>query len=1223
MLEMFFTSPEIASALYVSGTYAWPLVSLSVLIAVFSSMMALQMAGLAQLAQTRLHQQLALLSGSVALGVGIWSMHFIGILAYSFCATASYSKLLTGMSMLPGILASWFALNLLSKDTFSRKELLISGTVMGAGIGLMHYSGMAAIHMPYLMRYDTGWFLLSIVVAVCMAMLALWIRFDLKQRGRLSNLQAILIGGCVMGLAISAMHYTGMAAARFIGVSGSAALTGGEENNYLALIIAIVTLVASGLTLAANILLRLRQLYQRMQENEERLRAIVDTALDGIITIDARGQILAANDAACRMFGWQAGALIGRNVLVLMPESYHSRPADFFADFLAADSQQLVGQSREITARRADGSVFPIRLAVGQARTMREQFFVGFVTDISDRITLQTELQERETKYRTLIANIPGVSFRSRVDTAWTKIFISESVLALTGWAQEDFMTQQVSYADLIHPNDIDAVRSKVAAALEQRVSYSIEYRIRRKDGSERWLSESAGGVYGEDGQALWIDGVMLDITASKQQAAEYQGIVLAIRKSLAVAEFDMQGNILDVNENFEKLTGYSVEELRGQSHKLLCTAEEAVSAEYAEFWRNLRAGQFQSGEFYREGKQGKKVWLQAAYNPILDIDGKPWKVVKLASDLAQRKAIEQDLIAAKEVAEQASAAKGMFLANMSHEIRTPMNAIIGFTEILLKTALDQKQLSYLKTVKLSARSLLGLLNDILDTAKLERGAIELEIRDFSLHELCEQLISTFRIQADSKRIRLEHYYGQDCPVFIRSDELRLRQILTNILGNAVKFTEQGQVTLTVNRTASRLHFVIEDSGIGIAEDRLDNIFAPFAQADASMSRRFGGTGLGTTIAKQLVDLMEGEIRVSSVLGQGSRFEVIIPLVEGHGADVYKVLRQAELPALSILIADDVPENLELLRLMLEDKGHTVVAANGGQAAIDACDAAPFDVVLMDVQMPGIDGLEATRRIIASAVASMKPSPAVIALTASVLSKDRDAAIAAGMRGFATKPVNLPELEDEIMRVLGYALRQPATAPELTPARTAAASDGWLDWNGALSRWREPDSLLKAIANFVGNPALLSGLNEAAPAGEIAATAHRIKGAAANLGLSRVQAAAASIEHHPVCEAGAVQALAQALEQVRDELAKLHSESTPQAGAAQAAIVVDVPALLQRLQQAFKHSSFDDEAVSQLLPVLDAAQAASLQAALDDFDFEQAHKLVNSLMQMYAAPVSP
>ncbi|WP_202412136.1 PAS domain S-box protein [Duganella fentianensis] len=1219
MLEYFFTSPGISDALYVSGSYSLPLVSLSILIAVFSSMMAMQMAGLARQAETRLHKQFALLSGSVALGVGIWSMHFIGILAYSFCATVSYSKLLTAMSMVPGILASWFALNLLSKDDFSRRELLVSGTVMGAGIGLMHYSGMAAIHMAYLLRYDSGWFLLSLVVAVGMAVLALWIRFDLQQRGRLGNLPAILIGGTVMGLAISAMHYTGMAAARFISLSGTDEVISGEENHYLALIIAIVTVIASGLILAGNFLLRMRQLYNRMQENEERLRAIVDTALDGIITIDSRGTVLAANAAVSRMFGWSSEALIGRNVHVLMPEPYHSKHNQFIADFLATGNAKVIGQSREVMARRADGTTFPIRLAVGQAHTMREQFFVGFVTDISERITMQTELQEREAKYRTLIANIPGVSFRSRVDAEWSKIFISDSVLALTGWGREEFMSKRVSYADLIHRNDIDAVRTAVANALEQRVSYSIEYRILRRDGSERWLSESAGGVYGEDGKALWIDGVMLDITASKIQAAEYQGIVMAIRKSLAMAEFDMQGNILDVNENFEKLSGYSLDELRGKNHKLLCTPAEAASEEYAVFWQKLREGRFQSGEYQRVGKHGKKVWLQAAYNPILDTDGKPWKVVKLAADLAQRKAIEQDLISAKDVAEQASAAKGMFLANMSHEIRTPMNAIIGFTEILLKTELDQKQLGYLKTVKQSARSLLGLLNDILDTAKLERGAIELEEHDFSLHDLCEQLINTFRLQAEAKHIRLDYHYAADCPVFIRSDELRLRQILTNILGNAVKFTEQGQVTLNVTAAAGQLHFVIDDTGIGIAEDRIQSIFAPFTQADASMSRRFGGTGLGTTIAKQLVDLMDGEITVSSVLGQGSRFEVIIPLTVGNAARVAKVVPQTALPHLRILIADDVAENLELLRLMLEDKGHQVVAANGGQAALDACKHGQFDIILMDVQMPDIDGLEASRRILASAGENGLACPEIIALTASVLNKDRDAAIAAGMRGFATKPVNLVELEAEIMRVLGYADQPPAS-----PSGTALASgDSWLDWNGALSRWREPASLLKAISNFIGNPDVLSGLERAAAPEQLGALAHKIKGAAANLGLNRVVAAAAAIEHDAALAPGAVQALEAALDQVRSELAKMDGAYAAQQDAQPVQAQVDVPALLRCLQDAYSRSTFDDEAIGQLLPALTAEQASGLQAALDDFDFEQAHKEVSRLLQTLAQAVSP
>jgi PAS domain S-box-containing protein len=255
----------------------------------------------------------------------------------------------------------------------------------------------------------------------------------------------------------------------------------------------------------------------------------------------------------------------------------------------------------------------------------------------------------------------------------------------------------------------------------------------------------------------------MIDITDSRLQAAEYEGVVYAIRQALAVVEFDMDGHILTANDSFLALTGYRLDELQGRHHSVLCQPEEAASAACQTFWSDLRAGRFQTGEFLRTGKDGRQVWIQAVYNPILDLDGKPCKVVKLASDVTSRKRMEQDLMAERDRAEQASAAKGMFLANMSHEIRTPMNAIIGFAQLLLDGSLQPEQRRHLQTINQSARALLGLLNGVLDTAKLERGALELDEADYSLHELCQQLVDAFALQARDKQLALQLDYAADC----------------------------------------------------------------------------------------------------------------------------------------------------------------------------------------------------------------------------------------------------------------------------------------------------------------------------------------------------------------------------------------------------------------------------------------------------------------------------
>ncbi|WP_034619844.1 PAS domain S-box protein [Chitinibacter tainanensis] len=1212
MLSDFFLAADIPSQLLLYGSYRYDLVALSFVIAILSSAMALQVAGMARLAHTRALRQVAFLTGSFALGVGIWSMHFIGMLAFSLCTTISYDYGLTLLSMLPAVLASWVTLNLLWQRDINRWQLVIGGVLVGSGIGAMHYAGMGAMRMSPLLRYDPWWFAASIVVAVVLAMLALWIRFGLRRRGRFSALQSILLGGIVMGCAITGMHYTGMAAARFVGSADPAYTPTMGANTYLAISIALFTITASVFVLAGNALLRYRQLLRQMQSNEAQMRAIVDTAVDGIITIDQHGLIRALNQAAEQQFGWPAAELIGQNINRLMPQPYRSEHDGYLLHYLQTGDARIIGQGREVYAQRRDGSVFPIRLAVGRTQMAGEPMFVGFITDISERVRIAKALQSSEQQYRTLIANMPGVAFRSKVDFDWTKLFISQGMTQLSGWPAEMFLDGSLSTVSIIHPDDLARVRVCIDAAISAQQSYVVEYRILYRGGGERWVSESAGVVYDEQGQAQWIDGVLLDITESKIRAAEHEGIVHAISRALSVVEFDLTGTILAVNDNFLSLTGYSAAELIGQHHSLLCFTEERDSPEYQAFWQRLQQGEFQSGEYRRRGQAGQEIWIQSVYNPILDLDGQPWKVVKLAHDLAERKKMEQALTEARDRAEQAAAAKGMFLANMSHEIRTPMNAILGFTELLQHTPLDAQQARHLDIVRQSARALLGLLNDILDTAKLERGALELEEADFSLRQLCEQLINTFALQAQQKGLALTLHYAPDCPAAIRGDALRLRQILTNLLGNAVKFTEHGQVSLSVECDQTQLRCQINDTGIGIAQDRLETIFAPFTQADVSMARRFGGTGLGTTIARQLAELMGGTISVSSSEGVGSCFTLQLPLRAANMAEEVAQGKAIVLPPLRLLVADDVAQNLELMQLLLQQDGHQVTLAQGGAAAIQAFEQGEFDVVLMDVQMPQIDGLQATRHILRWAAAEGRPAPPVIALTASVLSQDRADAEAAGMVGFASKPVDHAALNAEIARVLGL----PTSPISVTshPSQglalgqvgaTIDAVSATIDRAGALARWGSEATWQTHLAAFVQEYQNLPAELNTADADALAATAHRLRGVAANLGLTAMTQWAQQIESTRTLPSGWQTEWASLLASASAAMSPA-SAATPANTGTPLPATPELAATLSVLAAAFARGELAEDTLAPLQAYCPPALWQALNHALGQFDFDAA-----------------
>ncbi len=1207
------------------------LVALSVAMAVLASVLALQMAGLARRADTRFMRQMARGSGAMALGGGIWSMHFIGMLAFTVCGRGRFDPWMTALSMLPSVAASWVALGLLMRREISRAALVVGGVLVGAGIGAMHYIGMEASQWAPFMRFDPWGFAASVLVAVLLAIVALWVRFGLERvvrwRARWLNLAA----GVVMGLAIAGMHYTGMAALRFIEVPNELELLAAAEGTPMALAVAAVALVIGVLVIAINAGLRYRQMFLQMRQSESRLRAIADTAVDGMVMIDAQGRVQSFNAAAERILGWRPDEVVGQNVSMLMPEPDRSRHDTYLQRYLQGQGGGVVGaNSREVLALRPDGNTVPIRIAVGRVPLDGEPVFVGFISDLTQRRAMEQELKASEQRLRSLIGNIPGVTFRCRYDADWTMLFISDAVTALTGWLPQDFLQGRVNFTQLTLPEEVDRLWNEVSAAIEEHRPYHVEFGLRDREGCLRWVSESGRPVVGDDGQVQWIDGVIMDMTAFKERNAEFESTVRAINRALAVVEFDMQGRVLHANDNFLSLMGYGLQEIVGQHHRMFCEPAYAQTEAYAQFWQQLRSGQLDGGEYQRLGKDGRRIWIQATYNPIFDAQGQPFKVVKFATDLTQRRAMEQELRTAKERAEQAAAARSTFLANMSHEIRTPMNAIIGFTEALLDTPMDAQQRRHLGTVQHAARSMLRLLNDILDTAKLEKGAVELEIADFSLQEVCDQILASLRIHAGKKGLALQCMTDDRVPPYLRGDALRLQQVLLNLLGNALKFTERGHVLLRLDYHDGTLVMEVEDTGIGIAAQHLERIFDPFAQADASTTRQFGGTGLGTTISRQLVELMGGSISVRSTLGVGTTFTVCVPLPVGQAlAAVANVSQAVQLPPLRILVVDDVPANIELLQIHLDRGRHQVTVARDGESAVSAYEAGRFDVVLMDLQMPGMDGLEATRRIRAFEQAQRRKPVPVIALSASVLEQDRRNARAAGMDGFASKPLEPARLFREIARVLhlqpdasssGWSsLQTLSRGPDMPPAPQAAVPA--VDWERGTRLWGQRallrDAVARLLADHAATPATLQAMVAQPDMDAARALAHRLRGAASNLALGPLQTLAQRIEEaaHSLDRTALtplVAALPAALQAVQQALAhEAEAATAPAPGVGQhAPLTADQrqQALdaAHALQQALAQSELAQPPLDVLVQLLPADATERLQEAIDTFDFDQA-----------------
>ncbi|MFZ8200111.1 MHYT domain-containing protein [Alteromonas portus] len=1108
MVSRFFTIEEHATL--IEGAYHFPLVLLSLLLAVFASYMAFTVAGQAAVTQDRLRRGTLLGAGSLALGGGIWSMHFLGMTAFDLCLPVNYDPLITGLSAIPGVAAAWVALHLLVKTRISVAEVVLGGVLVGAGIGTMHYSGMAAMDMAPLLRYNIGIFALSIVVAVGLAMLSLWIKFGITAATRSRKMlgKHVLLASVVMGLAIAGMHYTGMAAARFVLPPGME--VSGQSSNiavFLAISIAIVTLVLITLVLGISLLFKYRDVMMRAIESERIQSAITDTAVDAILTVDDKGIIKTANPAVEQIYGYTQEEVVGMHAAEMVPhERRHLYGDDFFSQRVVP-TEQIIGTGREVEVLRKGGERIPVRLGVGYTKIDGKPVFVSFASDLRKRKEMEDALRESEAKFRSLISNIPGMAYRCLNMPGWPMVFVSDAVLEITGYSSSDFTLPEPkrSFTDLYHPDDVERLSS--VNEDDNTDAFSYEYRIIAKSGEVKWVTEHGVHVKDCDGNILYVDGFISDIT--------------------------------------------------------------------------------------------------------------------------QRRVMEDELKAAKEKAEQAAAARTAFLANMSHEIRTPMNAIIGFSDLMLGESLREEQKSHLTTINRSARSLLHLLNDILDSAKLDKGKLDLDYRDFLIREELDLVISTFWLEAKRKKVGLVLNVDDSVANGYRGVPERMRQVLNNLIGNAVKFTHEGEVAVNVRKDNEFVYFSVSDTGIGMTQEQVERVFDPFSQADASMSRKYGGTGLGTTISKQLVELMDGNICVTSEKGKGTTFTFRLPLQEveiGESTSESAQPTSTQIDStLRVLVVDDVQQNIELLSLLLSRAGHKVDTATDGLIALEKMQSASFDVVLMDLQMPKLDGLEAAKQRREYEKEHGLPPTPIIALTASVLVQDKHAAEQAGMEGFANKPVDFSLLMEEVARVLKLESRV-VSAPiggSNTNDSAFNVEKAVLDLRKAVDLWGSEDTVLREVDKFsTQTREKVDGLMSAAIREDydaVAKLAHGLKGTSGNLCLTTFYHVTKEIEAQALRKRVNIEdinLLRGALDKIELMLSEspLYAENAINESIDNALLLSHLEAMLNSVEQ-----NMVDEAELTFLREVGCSshreQIGQILLDIDDFEFELAHEHISALIQ--------
>jgi len=558
---------------------------------------------------------------------------------------------------------------------------------------------------------------------------------------------------------------------------------------------------------------------------------------------------------------------------------------------------------------------------------------------------------------------------------------------------------------------------------------------IHHKNGKLTDVLYNASVYKDEEGNVLGVFAAARDVTEIKRIAKEISDYKNTLDEFAIVSITDQEGIITYVNDNFCKISKYNREELIGQDHRIVNSSYHSKDF-MRKVWTTITKGGIWKGEIKNKAKDGTMYWENTTIVPFLDEQGKPNKYVAVSTDITGQKRITEELTEAKMVAElatlNAEEAKGIaeralqskqqFLSNMSHEIRTPLNAILGFTKVLMKTNLAPKKKEYLDAIKISGDGLLVLIDDILDLAKTDAGKMTFEETPFKIKFSIATMHQVFDLKLKEKNLELVKEYDNKIPVVLLGDAVRLHQILLNLLSNAIKFTAKGKITIAVrllheDKEKATIEFVIADTGTGIPEDKLESIFENFQQATSSTSSTFGGTGLGLAICKQLVEKQGGSILVKSKMNEGSTFSFILSFQktnEESKKESGELELDKEIKDIKILVVEDVKLNQLLMKIILDDFKFKYDIADNGKIAIEKLQTETYDIILMDLQMPEMDGFEATKYI----RNSMKLKIPIIALTADVTTVDVEKCKAAGMNDYVSKPLDEQILYTKMIELL-------------------------------------------------------------------------------------------------------------------------------------------------------------------------------------------------------------
>lgn len=755
---------------------------------------------------------------------------------------------------------------------------------------------------------------------------------------------------------------------------------------------------------------------QQLRESENKFRSVLQSANDAIISADTKGTIVGWNSGAEKMFGFAEEEITGKNIAIILPDIFTSEQQNWIKKQIAKGGKGFEGKTIEFEGIHKENKHFPIELSLANWESSGEMFFTAVVRDITERKKAELTLKENELRFRMIFESVSNVAVHGyHVDGKI--IFWNKACEIIYGYPAADAIGS--NFYDLIIPEkEVAAVKTETQRMFKTGIPAPSEEReLKRKNGENIHVYSSYTIINLPNNQS---EVYCIDIDLSERKMAEQQLRLLSrsVEQSpVSIVITDKQGNIEYVNSAFSAITGYSREEAMGQNPKILKSGFHEAD-HYKKLWDNILQGKDWKGEVLNKTKSGKLIWEDVNISPVTDEYGTISHFVAIKEDITQKKKIIEELTAAKEKAEESDHLKSAFLANMSHEIRTPMNGILGFTELLSDSNFsgEEKQ-NFIKIIQKSGQRMLNTVNDLIDISKIETGQMSVVLTPANVKEILFSQYSFFQPEAEEKKLKfILNDQLQQSESLVSTDVVKLDSILTNLIKNALKYTDLGSVEIGCYKQNEKLFFYVKDTGIGIPENRQAAVFNRFEQADVGDKRAYQGSGLGLTIAKAYVEMLGGKMELDSKIGYGSTFSFYIPAGETTGEVITEPeinLKEEKLETfekLKILIAEDDSIAFQYLKAVLSEIPCEISYAANGQEAVEFCqNHHDIDLILMDIRMPLMDGYQATRKI-----REANDTVYIIAQTAFALAGDREKTLEAGCNDYLSKPVNKNELLDKI-----------------------------------------------------------------------------------------------------------------------------------------------------------------------------------------------------------------